>query len=336
MILLDSLYINNGGGKVLLDYLVYKIEQNNINCYYLFDERCRNDFSLIPDNRKMYLKASLYKRHQFYRKNKLKFSKVLCFGNLPPTINLDIPTLTYFHQPLFLEVPESVSDLNKSIIKLKTIVLNQIKENTDIWLIQSESIKKRLSLKYNIDLDHIKIMPFYPPFTSDGKIHNRRKDGFAYISNSGMHKNHFNLIEGFCKYYDIYKHGILHLTVGEMFPEVIKLVKDKSKLGYPIINHGFIDRDKLVKIYQSNKFLIFPSLAESFGLGLVEALENGCNVIGADLPYTYEVCNPSIVFNPLDVSDIKRALIESQSDNVKETEQVIFNQIDDLILLLKE
>src|SRR5690554_775744 len=113
MILLDSLYINDGGGKVLLDYLVENIEQSNIKCFYIFDKRCENDFLWIPDNRKVILKASLYKRHQFYRKNKLKFSKVLCFGNLPPTMNLNIKTYTYFHQPLFLEIPESVSILNR-------------------------------------------------------------------------------------------------------------------------------------------------------------------------------------------------------------------------------
>lgn len=336
MILLDSLYINNSGGKILLDYLVDEIEKNKLDCLYLFDERCKNDYSFIPNNRKVYLKASLIKRHQFYKKNKSKFSKVLCFGNLPPTLKLSVPVYTYFHQLLFLDVPKSISLLNKIIIKLKTLVLNLIRSNSNIWLVQTEITREKLALKYNIDLENVRLMPFYPPLKTDNKDYEQKTDGFVYISNGGMHKNHSNLIDAFCLYFDERKKGELHITINENFPELLELVKSKIDLAYPVINHGFIGRNDLIEIYQTNEYLIFPSLAESFGLGLVEAIENGCKVIGADLPYTYAVCNPSIVFDPLDVNDIKRSMVESQLDNVKETEQVIFNQIDDLILLLKE
>ena len=54
------------------------------------------------------------------------------------------------------------------------------------------------------------------------------------------------------------------------------------------------DRLTLQKEYLSSEFLMFPSLTESFGLGLIEAIECGCKVIGADLPYTYEVCEPHL------------------------------------------
>lgn len=336
MILLDSLYINDSGGKVLLDYLVEKIERAQINCYYLFDDRCKDDYGFIPNQRKQYMKASLLKRHLFYNKNKDKFSKVLCFGNLPPTIKLNVQVYTYFHQPKYLKIPKTLSLLSKIKLHLKTSFLNSIKSKTNFWLVQSDFIRNSLSSKYKIVNKDIILMPFYPPLINERKGYTRKKDGFVYISNGGNHKNHFNLIEAFCNYFDEYKNGVLHITISDKFADIINLVKRKEKLGYPIINHGFVNREELIKIYKTNKYLIFPSLAESFGLGLVEAIENGCNVLGADLPYTYAVCNPSIVFNPLNVNDIKRALFESQFDNVKKTEQLVFNQIDELILLLNE
>lgn len=46
MLLLDSLYINNSGGKILLDYLVEILETHKIPTYYLFDERCKGDFPM--------------------------------------------------------------------------------------------------------------------------------------------------------------------------------------------------------------------------------------------------------------------------------------------------
>lgn len=334
MILLDSLYVNNGGAKVLLDYLVEEIEKKRVNCFYLFDDRCINDYKFIPNERKAFLKATLYNRHHFYKNNKSSFTKVFCFGNLPPSIKLKINVFTYFHQLLFLKTPQSSTLFVKLKLHFQTRVLNFIKCKTDYWLVQSELVREGLSLKYNIDSANIKLMPFYPSLQMKDNNFKRRNDGFIYISNGPNHKNHQNLLKAFCNYFDEYKKGVLHLTISDKFPELIQLIKDKKSLGYPIINHGYIDRNDLVEIYQSNKYLIFPSLAESFGLGLIEAMESGCDVIGADLPYTYAVCNPSIVFDPLDVNDIERALFESQSDNVKKTEQLVFNRVDELINLL--
>jgi glycosyltransferase involved in cell wall biosynthesis len=335
MVLIDSMYINNSGGKVLLDYLVETLERECTDCFYLFDDRCKNDFKFIPDAKKVFLKASLIRRHHFFTKNKNKFSKVLCFGNVPPTIKLNIPVYTYFHQLLFLDIPKSVSFLSRMKIKFKLFVLNFIKSNTNIWLVQTEATKSKLASILEVDINHIKLIPFYPPLKGGRNNISRRKDGFIYISNGGDHKNHFKLIEAFCNYFDDYHKGVLHITINEKFPLLLEFIKTKTDCGYPVVNHGFINRNNLREIYQTNEFLIFPSLAESFGLGLIEALESGCKVIGADLPYTYVVCNPSLVFNPLDISDIKRVFVESQFDNIKESKQLIFNEMDNLILLLK-
>lgn len=39
MILLDSMFItNNGGGKILLDYVISKFESENLNIFYLFGQ----------------------------------------------------------------------------------------------------------------------------------------------------------------------------------------------------------------------------------------------------------------------------------------------------------
>lgn len=331
MLLLDSLYINNSGGKILLDYLVETFEANKVPVFYLFDERCKGDFPMVPNRRKVFMKATLINRHSFYKSKKKKFSRVFSFGNLSPTIRLDVPVYTYFHQPLFLDVPESVSFLDKAKVKVKTMVLNALKSNTNIWFVQSEHIKKRLVSKYNIKEDNVILMPFYPPLGNSKKDYKRQKDGFVYISNGGPHKNHHNLISAFCNHFDKNKKGSLHITISEKFPELLKLIKTKINQGYPIINHGFINREDLMEIYQSNEYLIYPSLAESFGLGLVEAIENGCKVIGADLPYTYAVCKPSLVFDPLDPCDIERALFNSQLSKVPETEQLVFNEIHKLL-----
>ncbi|MGK4567210.1 hypothetical protein [Flavobacterium sp. 3HN19-14] len=82
MILIDALYINNSGGKVLLDYLMEAVEASAIETTYLLDERVRDNHPAISKNKIIYLKAGITARYKFYKKHKNDFSTILCFGNL--------------------------------------------------------------------------------------------------------------------------------------------------------------------------------------------------------------------------------------------------------------
>ncbi|MDP1725480.1 MAG: glycosyltransferase [Bacteroidota bacterium] len=338
MILLDSLYINKSGGEVLLDYLVKNIEKEEIDCFYLFDIRGIDCFDYIPENRKIYLKASIFNRYKFYKKNINKFEKVICFANLPPFSSINRQVYTYFHQPMFLSVPAEFSFIKKISFMLKTFLLGAIIDNTNYWLVQSDHIKVKLQSKFNISPEKIEIIPFFPSFNTITNI-TRRKHTYIYVSTASPHKNHIRLIAAFCKFYDKYKIGELILTISDDYKKIIRLINLKNDMGYPIKNIGYVTRENLVEFYQSSEFSIYPSLAESFGLGIVEAIENGCNIIGADLPYTYSICKPSIIFNPSDVNSIFLALENSININIniniKPTEQFVQNEIAGIIEILK-
>ena len=64
------------------------------------------------------------------------------------------------------------------------------------------------------------------------------------------------------------------------------------------------------QIYRIVDFLIFPSLNESLGLHTEASLFN-LPIIAANLDYVYEVCKPSITFNPISIEDIYQKIIES-------------------------
>lgn len=137
MILVDALYINSGGGKVLLDYLMQELEKTDKKVFYLLDKRIENDVQKIKEtNEILFLPASFSKRYLFYKKNKNSFSRVLCFGNLPPNIRLNAKVYTYFHQLLFLKIAGDLSKKQKLLYWLKTKILNHLKNNTDYWLVQ--------------------------------------------------------------------------------------------------------------------------------------------------------------------------------------------------------
>lgn len=334
MILIDALYINNSGGKVLLDYLIEELEKTDKEVFYLLDERIQKEKLQLKKNKVVYLKASLIKRRNFYKENKNKFSSILCFGNLPPNVKTSAKVYTYFHQLLFLDLPKEMSFISKKIYYIKTRFLNAFKKNTDYWMVQTELVKEKLSKKYGIQGSNILVIPFYPPFTSEVKTNIRKEHQYIYVSNVSKHKNHLRLIEAFAKFYDKHKKGKLILTIPDDASEILNSINVKVNQGYPVENIGFVDRNSLRQLYMESEYHIFPSLTESFGLGLVEAIENGCKIIGADLPYTYAVCKPSLVFNPLEVDSITEALSLSLQKNTINSESKVTNKIDTLISLL--
>ena len=142
MLLVDSVHINNGGGKILLDYLVKELEKSDLDVFYLLDKRCKNDYQYVSMNRKVYLKASLLGRYKFYKENKRKYSKVFCFGNLPPTIKLGIPVYTYFHQKLFLQIPKELPIKQKIVLTIKSKIFKKLMTNTHFWMVQTAVVKK--------------------------------------------------------------------------------------------------------------------------------------------------------------------------------------------------
>ncbi len=335
MILLDSLYINIGGGKILLDYLVEELESRNLNVFYLFDKRCEGEYLNIPSTRKKFLKANIINRYSFYKKNRFKFKSVLCFGNVPPPIKIGHTSkiFTYFHQPLFIGDGDMNNLLSRIFIYAKTSYINIVKNNTDYWLIQNSRIKSGLVRKYKIPQSSIKIVPFFQPLPLSTK--SKIEKTFSYISMAPPHKNHIRLIKAWEFLNEKGIRPTLHLTVPEDCVQIIDLINQAKLKGVRIINHGYINRNEVSDILNSTQYLVFPSLAESFGLPLVEAIEAGCNVIAADLDYTFQVIEPSYTFDPNSSKSIADAVIYSLNNELKPSKAKVKNEINELINLLK-
>lgn len=337
MLLIDALYINNSGGKILLDYLISELEKTDESIKYFLDIRIKENHPVIKkSNTVIYSKGSLLKRHFFYKKLGKSIDKVFCFGNLPPTFKLKVPVYTYFHQKLFLQIPEELPFSQKIILWIKSEFFKKLTANSEFWIMQTKSIKNEFLHKFqNIEKDKVILMPFYPPFSEALAIVDKEKNSFLYVSNGNPHKNHKRLMEGFYKFYQKQQTGKLYLTIGNEFLDLKKSIAAYQKKGVPIVNVGFLNRKELYSLYTKSEFVVFPSLTESFGLGLLEASENGCKVIGSDLPYTHAVCKPSFLFNPNEIESIANAFYNAVTENTRPTEQLVFNEIKSLIKLLK-
>jgi glycosyltransferase involved in cell wall biosynthesis len=99
--------------------------------------------------------------------------------------------------------------------------------------------------------------------------------------------------------------GSDHLEAGEMdFLIQANLVRD-------LVMVGQLSEAGLREVYANAVAFIFPSLAEGFGLPLVEAMAAGCRVIASDIPVFREIANDSVIFfNPYSVNDLVAAMTQ--------------------------
>lgn len=333
MILIDSLYINNSGGFHLLEYLLKILIERKVDFTVLADARCKGRLDYCP--RVEYMKASTLNRLRFYLKHKSNFASVFCFGNIPAPIKLEVPVYTYFHNINLLTLAEAKNVKSKVVTWLKRSYFSLLKWNTDLWLVQTTNTAHELEVHLKEYKDRIRILPYYEIPESVHKIIGAdKKSDYVYISNYTGAKGHEELLKAWEILHDNGIDITLHLTVKSSAVSFIKRIEYAKAKGVRIINHGFIPFEQVVALYQRSKAIIYPSHNESLGLGIIEAIEAGCDVIGADLPYIHAICEPSETFNPYSPKSIADAVIEYEKGNSPKSRLIIQNEINELIDLI--
>jgi glycosyltransferase involved in cell wall biosynthesis len=337
-VLIEALFINNGGGKELLDYLVQNTSDYT-SVYFLLDERVKGHYDYLPSERVVYLKGSLIIRHKYYLMNKSKFTNVLCFGNIPPTVKLDAKVYTYFHNVLFIKTTSYYSIKSRVKFWIKGQIIKFFKNNTDFWVVQTKVVKLELANNWKVNQVQILILPIYNSSigifnNKDTAFLSRPKIQFLYVSDGHPYKNHGLLIEAFIKLYNTYKSVELILTVGNNYPELQNRIELLNQKGIPIINAGLIPKNKLLDFYINADIFIFPSLVESFGLGMIEAAQFEIPILASNLPFVHEVILPMITFNQNSTESIFSAMVEVINSNPEKPKIIIKNKLKELVELL--
>tara|TARA_B100000989_G_scaffold214088_1_gene162769 strand:+ start:29071 stop:30108 length:1038 start_codon:yes stop_codon:yes gene_type:complete len=336
-ILIDFLYINSGGGKKILETILYRLSENYLNNYFfLFDSRLKLSKSF--DDVKNYLKIepSERSRKSFYKKNKNIFSSVFCMSNVPPPIKLKVNVFVYFHNDLLLKPLASNLKLKFrmfNLIKKYYILINNKAEYS--WIVQTKLMKSKVEKSLNIKSNKISVLPI---FSLEGNYSvSKEKNKFLYVSNFSKHKNHFNLFKAFIDASYHFKDRVeLHLTIDKSIYGASFYANTKLPENLKIVNHGELNYNDLSKLYASSEYFIFPSLNESFGLPLVESVNMGCKVIASELEYVKQVINPSLTFNPNLVKSISVSIIRAVREEQKASKIIIENKIDTFIEYLSK
>ena len=327
MILIDAVYVNSGGGKALLQELLGGL-------------RGKGKFALLCDARMAGVDTSGFEimvippreraRWDFYERHRQLLSRVFCFGNVPPPFRLGAEVAVYFHNVLLCSGAQNATWYDKFSGFLKMAYIRWLRRNADVFLVQTKLVESALARDLGSGV-RISELPFYPSCPSspgptepaEGKW-----SRYAYVSNGYPHKNHARLIAAWGM---LAKQGVypeLHLTLYGEWEGLYEQIEKARSLGARITNHGFTDSRRL---YHACGFQIYPSQAESFGLGLLEAAEAGCAVIAADLSYVYAAIRPSAVFDPTSAEAIYQAVLATHGKPAPPSKIVAANELGRLV-----
>lgn len=186
----------------------------------------------------------------------------------------------------------------------------------DYILTISEYTKYSIGQYYEIPLDkvyvcHIPIIidKFSGLLSNQGKNFRQKLPGQKYIlypAAGRPHKNHGNLFAAL----KIIKPDIqLVLTTGETHAtERLKMLRDKA------VTHGITDRVRILGhvseidyliLLREAEALIFPSLAEGYGIPVIEAMASRCPVVCSNTTCLPEIAgDAALYFDPEDPQDI--------------------------------
>lgn len=341
MILIDSVYINNSGGKTLLEYFIQKVP-NLENYIFLIDTRLPLEVSKSLLN-KIYVKPGEKNRINAYKQliDSYSIKTIFCFSNVPPPLKVDIfcNVVIFFHNALLLKSNiSSYSYFNRIKFLFKRKYIKFLNKKSYKWVVQTNTMKNSLLNSINIDKENVFILPFFNSCSSSLNIFSHKSNSFIYVADSVPQKNHVLLLETWkilALKYDKYPELILTIN-NSARNSISKNIILLQKSGINIKNIGVLSSDLILDKYAEFRYLIFPSLIESFGLPLIEACEKGCYIIAADLDYVYDIVEPSGVFDPFDADKLAFFIKNILDNNVrlKKSRLVLNDKIQDLLNLL--
>lgn len=265
-----------------------------------------------------------------------KRSSILFFCNLPPFVK-STQSVLYAHNILFFETPKPIKGASL-IFNLKKFVyfywIKLFARNVDLVACQTEAVKKSLLEKMQV------VSELYPFYKESVPLELERKHAFCYVGSGAPHKNNSRLLEAVDALSEKYSFTLqMTINSSQVNKELIERIKNINKKHgrEVIVNWGFVPNHQVAEIYASSVAMIFPSLAETIALPLIEGLQYGLKILSSDLPFTHQVVENPIVFDPESVDTIKITMekqLQGMYDEIVQTNKIP-NKLAELIQHLR-
>lgn len=248
-----------------------------------------------------------------------------------------VPMLLTLHDIIYLENLNFKGSNYQNFGNLyRRLVVPRIVERSELIITVSEFEKRLIRERLEIPEEKVKVVyngvhsRFHQQYTEEQLQTFRNKyklpaDFLLFLGNKAPKKNTVNVIKAFAKYCEEEKDP-LPLVVLDYEPEQMHQLLNKFRYGSCMRNMffpGYISPEEMPLMYQGAKIFLYPSLRESFGMPILEAMASGTPVITSNTSSMPEVGgNAALYVDPFSPDDIHRGII-SLSNNSKACEELV-------------
>lgn len=164
----------------------------------------------------------------------------------------------------------------------------------------------------------------FHPYSKDDRMHQfKQKYGLdkfiLYVSHIQRYKNFMELIKAFILLEGKIDDNIQLVFAGRCFDEeYYKEMKDfitEHRYENRIIFLGNVPYEELPFLYSTCMIFVYPSICESFGLTLVEAMACGAPILASVLEPMPEICaDAALYFDPMNPTGMSDVIFKALSD----------------------
>jgi glycosyltransferase involved in cell wall biosynthesis len=300
---LNMLFAGAGvaGGKVYCDGLLQGLAQLDTKIDYTIFTRQDTHLPVLPANFQQYrspiagsstIKRTLWEYGRLPRLVRQEpYDLLHGMGNLSPSARPK-PFVLTIHDLIYLHFPQSVSVGYRWFMKNVGPI---VARRADRILVPSRFTAQDLVSKYKVKEERIRIIRLGPgnSFSADldeGTIQEAlatlriRRPYIISVARGYAHKNLVRLLQALPLLRRAGFPDTQLVLVGERHRagDELDQVRRQLQLDNAIIFTGFVDNRTLNALYCGAACFVFPSLAEGFGMPILEAMTCGAPVIASD------------------------------------------------------
>jgi glycosyltransferase involved in cell wall biosynthesis len=193
----------------------------------------------------------------------------------------------------------------------------------DAVIVNSESLRSEVERYLNIDTRKLKLVYeaidhelFKPGDASAARARVAKygitKPFVVFVSSLWPYKNHDGLLRAWARARgQLGDRQLVFVGAGpETYAAELRSLAAELGIGDDLIFTGGVPLDETVDFYQAADLLAYPSLNETFGLPILEAMACGCPVVTSDTSSMPEIAGgAAILCDPADPASIAEALV---------------------------
>ena len=187
-----------------------------------------------------------------------------------------------------------------------------VSEYEKVQIHQSLSVKySNIKTIYNAYNQQFRLIEDSAALNQIQEKYNLPNKFILFLGNQAPKKNMKRVLEAYAKYLDSETDGIALVLAESSAKDVMKLLSEikRPDIFKSIVLTGYVPHSDLPSIYNLATLFLYPSLRESFGIPIIEAMACGTPVITSNTSAMPEVAaDAAMLVNPTKSEEIANAI----------------------------